>query len=74
MPQKAMALPSEAREICNVNELPEILGNSPVIDAQDVSGSFPKHFDLQARRIARTYAVSYATAATIAGLAYSVAR
>lgn len=72
---KPLALPSEARENSEINRLPDVLGKSSVIDIQDVSGSRPKQStsDIQASRIARLYAVSHATAETLARLAYTVA-
>jgi len=70
-----MALPSEAREIHITNNLPEFLGKSRLIETQGFSDHLPKlsTTDLQERRVARLYSVPYATAGTIACLAYGVA-
>jgi len=72
---EALALPSEARENNRINDLPEFLGRTSLIETQDVSDRLPKHLpgDLQERHIARLYRVPDATAATIARLAYGVA-
>jgi len=73
--QKLWRSLAEARENNRINDLPEFLGRTSLIETQDVSDRLPKHLpgDLQERHIARLYRVPDATAATIARLAYGVA-
>jgi hypothetical protein len=68
---KVLALPSEAREIHITNNLPEFLGKSRPIETQGFSDHLPKlsTTNLQERRVARLYSVTYAKTGTIARLA-----